>query len=248
MQVYTLALQDDCYYVGTTTKDVKTRFKEHENGQGSAWTRLHPPIRVENVITYSGDWPRLEEDKRVCELMITHGMDNVRGGTYSKLKMNQQEVDALSQKLRHAENACLRCGRMGHFASACFANTNAQGIPLGDKKRQHSESIVERPAIRQRRNDGCTRCGRDGHTRSNCYARRTIDGDSIEHSDNYEILEESEDDDDSEGNHDTTGNNFEGSSSGSDEEVQGDEHSDDFEDNDSGDSEDYGSVESRAYF
>ena len=61
--------------------------------------RLYLPVCVESSVPFNGTWPRLEEDKRVCELMMIHGLNKVGSGTYSKCKMNDQEMLALMQKL-----------------------------------------------------------------------------------------------------------------------------------------------------
>ena len=51
-------------------------------------------------------------------------------------------------------DSCLRCGRLGHWASECFART---------KVRSETDKM-----------DCCFRCGREGHWASDCFARTTI--------------------------------------------------------------------------
>ena len=63
--------------------------------------------------------------------------------------------------------SCHRCGRTGHWASSCYARTDADGNSLDEDKDDADE-------------DTCYRCGRSGHWASNCYARRHVDGDDID--------------------------------------------------------------------
>ena len=80
--VYTLELQDGCFYVGWT-KDPATRIASHFLGAGSKWTQLHPPIAVLNVVL--GD--ELLENLSTIALMCTHSWEKVRGGNYCALNM-----------------------------------------------------------------------------------------------------------------------------------------------------------------
>ena len=81
MFLYTLRLEDGCWYVGTTL-NLQARLQEHRRGQGSEWTREHapigfstkyPPFRLEE----SDAFCRLEEDKRVKQRMLEYGIDKV---------------------------------------------------------------------------------------------------------------------------------------------------------------------------
>ena len=39
----------------------------------------------------------------------------------------------------HAENACLRCGRKGHFSSACYVKKNKYGEAIESDSEYNSE-------------------------------------------------------------------------------------------------------------
>ena len=41
--IYVLECEHGCVYVGQTSRDPNVRLQEHRDGNGSAWTRLHPP-------------------------------------------------------------------------------------------------------------------------------------------------------------------------------------------------------------
>ena len=80
--VYTLELEDDCWYVGWT-KDPSTRIASHFLGAGSKWTIKHRPIAVTSVVL--GD--ELLENLTTIALMCRHGWEKVRGGNYCTTSM-----------------------------------------------------------------------------------------------------------------------------------------------------------------
>ena len=80
--VYTLELEDHCWYVGWT-KDPATRIASHFLGAGSKWTILHPPIAVTSVVL--GD--EMLENLSTIALMCKHSWENVRGGNYCSVNM-----------------------------------------------------------------------------------------------------------------------------------------------------------------
>ena len=71
---------------------------------------------------------------------------------------------------REAEGACYRCGREGHYASACYAKTHADGGYLAGSP-VHHRAPAPAPL-------SCSRCGRDGHTAATCYATSHVGGSS----------------------------------------------------------------------
>jgi predicted GIY-YIG superfamily endonuclease len=75
--VYTLELQDACFYVGFSA-DPETRIASHFLGRGAQWTRLHPPISVLTVLP--GD--EVLENATTIAMMAKHGWRTVRGGRF----------------------------------------------------------------------------------------------------------------------------------------------------------------------
>jgi len=94
--VYTLQLEDDCYYVGsTTTKAFKQRMKDHWAGvdggiKGSLWTRTHHPVMVQDIDVHPRSLTVSEickiEDKRTLTLAKSIGHHRVRGGGYCQMQ------------------------------------------------------------------------------------------------------------------------------------------------------------------
>mmetsp|Transcript_33187 Transcript_33187/g.88855 ORF Transcript_33187/g.88855 Transcript_33187/m.88855 type:complete len:335 (-) Transcript_33187:421-1425(-) len=141
--LYVLRLQHGKWYVGTTTSP-NIRFQQHMNGSGSEWTAQHPPVgnNFHNIsqLHCSSQEARFKEDAEVKMMMSRHGMDAVRGGTYSRAVLSNSDTEALQKELRHGQGDCLRCGRNNHWSSNCFAKTSVSGDPIIDEDPQPARS------------------------------------------------------------------------------------------------------------
>ena len=113
--IYVLKLHGDKYYVGRTCNYYK-RVNDHFHGYGSEWTRLHRPICV--VRKQETD-SAFEEDKVVKEMMAQYGVENVRGGSYVRVHLSQQEKKLLKREIDMANDMCLSCGSDKHFINEC---------------------------------------------------------------------------------------------------------------------------------
>jgi predicted GIY-YIG superfamily endonuclease len=177
--VYTLQLENNCWYVGTTKQTIAHRLAQHQEGRGSEWTRLHAPITVLRSVQFVGpiEDARLSEDAEVKRMMRLHGIANVRGGTYARVRLGPADVGALRKELNHAAGQCLRCGSGRHWVRTC-------PLTSSDEDDDDAEEDDEPPSKRLRggassrwdswetddEDDGCMRCGRPTHTTEQCYA------------------------------------------------------------------------------
>jgi len=171
-RLYVLELKNGKYYVGTT-HNLQRRFQEHVDGAGSVWTRKYAPLAIERSVIVDGP---LHEDRVTKELMLKHGIDNVRGGSYCKIDLDDGQYQSLTTELRSATGVCFKCGRSGHFAAQCSIKT----VPTKTKRKpaQPAQPVPKKrcPKAGPKRGDGCFRCGRSGHFADSCYARTDIDG------------------------------------------------------------------------
>ena len=125
-KLYVLRLRENKWYVGKTN-DVQKRYQEHQNGNGSQWTSIYKPMALEKVRKIESPF---DEDKMVKEYMGRYGIDNVRGGSYCQEHLPQNTISHLQREIAGANDACLTCGRQGHFANQCYARTHVDGTRL----------------------------------------------------------------------------------------------------------------------
>jgi hypothetical protein len=187
--VYILRLEGGRYYVGRSDNP-DARFRQHVAGNGSAWTRKYPPIKMVKKIPNSSPY---DEDRYVKEYIATYGVQNVRGGSYSEIVLSGEQKRTLEREVRGATDACMTCGRTGHFAKDCYARTTVQCSSVEYEDDSESEDEWEcdycdftfgsqlecadhEKRCRRTIKNACYRCGRDSHYSSNCYATRHIDG------------------------------------------------------------------------
>jgi predicted GIY-YIG superfamily endonuclease len=114
MAVYVLALEHGKFYVGYT-ENWETRKQQHFEGNGSVWTSLHRPIAVvstEEATQYT-------EISKTREMMMTHGIDNVRGGPWCTVEIDDATRAHLQLEYNAAHNLCYKCSSPDHKAAGC---------------------------------------------------------------------------------------------------------------------------------
>lgn len=159
LYIYILKLEKDKYYVGSTI-NVHKRFKQHMNGSGSAWTKKYKPIEV--LESFPGDC--FDEDKTLKVYMSKFGIGNVRGGSYSNLKLTKNQLICLMAEIKGADNICWRCGSDKHLSSYC---------KTGKRK------VVNKEKVKYVKKRNCSRCGRSSHNIKRCNAKTHFDGSDL---------------------------------------------------------------------
>jgi len=89
--IYVLQLEHGKYYVGESIDPIKA-MEEHREGLGPAWTQIHKPIRMLEMMHFK----QFDEVDFYTKLhMRTYGIDNVRGGSWSGMRMSDSDRHAL---------------------------------------------------------------------------------------------------------------------------------------------------------
>jgi predicted GIY-YIG superfamily endonuclease len=167
--LYVLELTGGKYYVGKSA-DVAKRFDQHKNGTGSAWTRLHKPVRILETrrLTSVHDETNMTKD-----LMKKYGVSNVRGGAYTAVDMSTEQEDMLRHEMRASSDACYKCGKPGHFANKCTRKSSFTGICGCGKKfldfdefTSHNRACIEREPEEEEWE--CDYCDRTFTTKYGC--------------------------------------------------------------------------------
>eukprot|EP01033_Poteriospumella_lacustris_P012308 gene12308-8801_t len=88
--VYVLLLVDGKFYVGRSSQ-FRKRLNAHFYRK-SAWTRKYPPIAVLDLIQPVEDF---DEDKITLRYMNHFGVDNVRGGSFSSINLDPNDISVI---------------------------------------------------------------------------------------------------------------------------------------------------------
>jgi predicted GIY-YIG superfamily endonuclease len=126
--LYVLKCKSNKYYIGKTNNNVSERIESHFAKQGSAWTKMYPP---EHVIEVINNVDAFDEDKYTKIYMHKYGIDNVRGGSYSQITLEDYKIKALNDEFSTITNVCFKCKRTGHFIKDCYAT----GTPISSSTR-----------------------------------------------------------------------------------------------------------------
>ena len=181
--IYILLLEQSKYYVGKTINP-SFRLDSHFTASGSAWTKLYKPIKMVELIPNCDDY---DEDKYTRIFMDKYGVDNVRGGSFVSVKLEQSTIDHLTQMKNGTNDKCFICEKSGHFAKFCknkkatieenliwccvYCNkqfNNKQKCECHEKTCKHN--------VLEDNNISCFKCGRVGHYANSCYASKHIKG------------------------------------------------------------------------
>jgi len=113
--IYVLRLEKNKYYIGKST-NLQKRLKQHFKGRGATWTRLYHPIEIYEI---RRNCDVFDEEKITLQYMKRYGINNVRGGSYSRIQLDKYELNQVVRIIRSSEDRCYVCGSLEHFAKSC---------------------------------------------------------------------------------------------------------------------------------
>jgi predicted GIY-YIG superfamily endonuclease len=171
MIIYILELANNKYYVGKSA-NIEHRVLQHCHGEGSEWTRLHKPIRlIKNILTNDA----MDEDKYTKKYMLKHGIENVRGGSYSQITLFDWQIKALENEFRSTRDVCFICGLPGHFSRNCQRkNTNSASVIRIDATSTQSQAVKSVSSTES--NQGIIDLSITMH--NGCYRQLTVNNDN----------------------------------------------------------------------
>ena len=135
--IYILKLEDKKYYIGYSenNKTCDIRIKKHFEGNGSKWTKKYKPIEI--IEKKDGDM--FDEEKYTLIYIDEYGIDNVRGGSYTKVKLSQNDKEKATQTARSVLNKCFICGSTEHYSQSCEKITSKKKKKNSSQKKVYKE-------------------------------------------------------------------------------------------------------------
>ena len=169
--IYTLKLENNKYYVGKTT-DIQKRYLAHLAGLGSRWTKIYKPI---GIISQEEEKTLYDEDNKVKEIMCMHGIENVRGGSYCRFQLSDDEIRFIKKELNSIKDECFNCGEKGHYIGSCpnIPSISLTSPPLSSVLANFTDILPLEINCESKNNVDslfCNRCFYTNHTEENCYA------------------------------------------------------------------------------
>lgn len=118
--IYILKLKESKYYIGKskTQKTLFNRLRNHFNNNGAIWTKRYEPLEVIDVINIIDE--KFMEDRFVFEYMKKYGIENVRGGSFCKIKILDEEQKVIKRIINTEEDTCFICNSSTHMSNDCY--------------------------------------------------------------------------------------------------------------------------------
>lgn len=135
--IYCLQLEDSRYYVGRT-KNSGSRIDDHFQGRGCKWTQKYRPIKI---YWRKDECDIFDEHKYTIKMMDKFGIDNVRGASYCRIELSNEEINSIKSQIWNAKDLCFQCGG-NHFVRSCRAPRICHEIPM---EKMQSNTICKTP-------------------------------------------------------------------------------------------------------
>jgi predicted GIY-YIG superfamily endonuclease len=145
--VYALELENSKYYIGFSD-NVNVRLKKHFSGEGSAWTKMHKPIKVIECVIGDKSLERI----KTLEYMSKFGWENVRGAAWCMTDI-QKPPDSFTEFLKRndlfTDSNCFLPSSDSYISDKKIIDSYVYALELFDNKyyigcERHNTNTVER--------------------------------------------------------------------------------------------------------
>lgn len=118
-----LILESTKYYITKIPQLLPIRIKlmENYNVINSEWIQIYKPLKiVEQFETFD----IFAENNTTKKYMKLYGIENVRGGSYSNVDLDNSQIKSLEKELN--DYLCVKCDKTGHFVIDCNVKYNLE--------------------------------------------------------------------------------------------------------------------------
>jgi len=141
MYIYVLQLQSNKYYIGkshnkkTLYKRITCHYEKHKNA--AVWTKKYKPVKIIDIIEFN-EKDKFIEDNIVLEYMSKYGIENVRGGSFCRIDLTDEEIKVIMKFIQTEEDRCFTCNSKKHMSNNCPENKKKK-----KKKKKKNKLIIE---------------------------------------------------------------------------------------------------------
>jgi hypothetical protein len=139
------------------------------------WTRRHLPLNIHMIIQNCDEF---DEDKYTLKMMKEFGINNVRGGSFSDVHLNANNIDTIKRMIGNSCSNCYICGSKEHLAKDC-AHEISYLSEIYDISIAIISGIFDTGLTHYRH---CYRCNKYGHYGHECYEITTFSGEPLDES------------------------------------------------------------------
>lgn len=108
-----LRLEDSKYYIMKVQDKI---FSLDQYIPTDEWTKKYKPIEILKIIERCDSF---DVNKYTLKCMQLCGIDNVRGGSFAKVKLNKTMISFINNMLDTCSDLCHICKLKGHFSKDC---------------------------------------------------------------------------------------------------------------------------------
>ncbi len=103
-----LELEDSKYYV-SFDENINELLNDKNINE---WIEIHRPIKISYSILLSNN---IDLDDYVLKFMNKYGINNVRGGSYKDVILDNDTIKFIKYEIRRRTNKCIRCGKTHNY-------------------------------------------------------------------------------------------------------------------------------------